>query len=103
MAHVRMLGPSVVIATKGAEGCGGLDEKGAHFTLAAAPAEVADSTGAGDAFHAGFLAARLRGAGIREAAAWGNRAGALKCRHPGPRVAGECSMIGGSDDQGDAR
>ncbi|WP_225830208.1 carbohydrate kinase family protein [Streptomyces sp. NK08204] len=86
LAYVRALGPAVVVATKGAEGCAGLDEQGRHFTVAAFPAEVADSTGAGDAFHAGFLAARLRGADVREAAAWGNRAGAVKCGHPGPRV-----------------
>ncbi|MGE7388364.1 carbohydrate kinase family protein [Streptomyces sp. NPDC004126] len=86
LARVRALGPAVVIATKGADGCTGLDEEGRHFQAAAFPAEVVDSTGAGDAFHAGFLAARLRGASVQEAAAFGNRAGALKCGHPGPRV-----------------
>lgn len=86
LGHLRSLGPSVVIATKGAEGCSGLDERGGYFTVPALPVEVTDTTGAGDAFHAGFLAARLRGAQVRQAAVWGNRAGALKCGHAGPRV-----------------
>ncbi|MFC1419302.1 carbohydrate kinase family protein [Streptacidiphilus cavernicola] len=86
LAGVRKLGPAVVVATKGGEGCSTLDEQGRLVVLPAVPTEVVDSTGAGDAFHAGYLAARLRGAGIVEAAELGNRAGALKCRFPGPRV-----------------
>lgn len=51
-----------------------LGEQGALWTdgrelvrVDARPAEAADSTGAGDAFAAGLLAARLRGAGAEEA------------------------------------
>ncbi|MFG3493527.1 carbohydrate kinase family protein [Streptomyces sp. NPDC047928] len=44
--------------------------------VAAPPAGAVDSTGAGDAFTGGFLAARLAGATVGEAAAAGCRAGA---------------------------
>ena len=83
---VRSRGPEVVVATKGGAGCCGLDEEGRYFTLAAHPVVVRDTTGAGDAFHAGFVAARLDGDPIRSAVALGNRVGALKCGYPGPRV-----------------
>ncbi|HEX7136349.1 MAG TPA: carbohydrate kinase family protein, partial [Vicinamibacterales bacterium] len=52
-----------------------------------------DSTGAGDAFDGGFLAALLRGHSIRQALVVGNRLGALSVRRPGgiaglPRASG---------------
>ncbi|HEX7974741.1 MAG TPA: carbohydrate kinase family protein [Anaerolineales bacterium] len=49
----------------------------ASFTglVAAVPAPVVDTTGAGDAFDAGLLAARLHGAGLEEACRAGNAAG----------------------------
>jgi ribokinase len=46
------------------------------WQAAAAPAEVLDSTGAGDAFAAGFLAARWRGADLIQALGEANRRGA---------------------------
>jgi sugar/nucleoside kinase (ribokinase family) len=50
------------------------------------PVSAVDSTGAGDAFNAGFIAARLRGEDTRRACAWGNVAARLKVERPGPRV-----------------
>ena len=44
---------------------------------------VVDTTGAGDAFNAGFLVARLRGGTILRALRLGNRVGALSTRAPG--------------------
>lgn len=54
---------------------------------------IVDSTGAGDAFNGGFLAALLRGRSMRQALVAGNRLGALSLRQPGgtaglPRASG---------------
>ena len=50
-----------------------------------APAPV-DTTGAGDAFDAGFVAARLHGRAAPEACRWGNAAGGMAVRVLGPRA-----------------
>ena len=53
--------------------------------VAAQPALVRDTTGAGDAFCAGFVAAWLTGASLAAAAASGGRAAALAVSHFGGR------------------
>jgi len=45
-----------------------------------------DSTGAGDSFHAGFLAAIGQGLGMKDAMAFSTRVGAAKVETPGPVV-----------------
>lgn len=50
------------------------------------PVQTVDTTGAGDAFAAGFLASRVRGDGDDEALAVANACGALAARSPGARV-----------------
>ena len=52
---------------------------------AAQPVEVLDSTGAGDAFAAGLLAALWSGAGLAEALAEANRLGAVAVGRLGAR------------------
>jgi len=47
--------------------------------------QVVDTLGAGDAFDGGFIAGRLAGVGIGEAARWGNAAAALKIAQVGAR------------------
>lgn len=49
-------------------------------------ARVVDTTAAGDSFNAGFLAARLGGAGIEEAAAYGSRCAGIVIQHRGAIV-----------------
>jgi sugar/nucleoside kinase (ribokinase family) len=46
---------------------------------------VVDTTGAGDAFHAALIAARLEGATLDEALSFANAAAALKVQHLGAR------------------
>jgi sugar/nucleoside kinase (ribokinase family) len=50
------------------------------------PTRAVDSTGAGDAFNAGFITAKLRGHEDIEACAWGNAAARIKVRVPGTRA-----------------
>jgi sugar/nucleoside kinase (ribokinase family) len=47
--------------------------------------QVADTVGAGDAFNAGFIAARMAGGDVGEALRWGNAVGALTVSRPGAR------------------
>lgn len=49
----------------------------------AEPVEATDTTGAGDSYIAGFLAARLTGAGVPDAMAAGHARAARTCTHPG--------------------
>ncbi|MEU4163839.1 sugar kinase [Actinoplanes sp. NPDC026670] len=49
--------------------------------------DVVDTTGAGDSFNAGFLAARLSGAEMTEAVAWAAAAGSLSTRAAGGTAA----------------
>lgn len=69
-AHWQTLGCAEVVVKLGAEGCRLPDG-----TRLAPPEQLRplDSSGAGDAFNAGYLAARLEGAGSAEAAAAGHR------------------------------
>ncbi len=53
-------GPSLAVCTLGAKGAIALEADGTRHEVAAVPATVVDTNGAGDAFMAGFLAARLR-------------------------------------------
>ncbi|MFJ7586265.1 carbohydrate kinase family protein [Streptomyces sp. NPDC097617] len=75
----------LVVVTRGAAGA--LIAEGGRITaeVEAEPAEAVDSTGAGDAFTGGFLAARLDGADPAEAARAGCRAAALAVTRPGGR------------------
>lgn len=51
------------------------------------PVDVVDTTGAGDSFNAGFLAARLAGRDVPEAVAWAAAAGSLSTRAAGGTAA----------------
>jgi sugar/nucleoside kinase (ribokinase family) len=73
-----------VVVTLGAGGAVWTDgTRGEH--VPAEPAEVVDTTGAGDAFVAGLLAARSQGAGPREALAAGCRTAARVLARTGGR------------------
>jgi sulfofructose kinase len=78
-------GPRVVAGTEGAAGCVALAD-GEIARVPAQPATVVDTTGAGDAFHAGYIAARLRGSTPGAALRFGSSVAARKCGVPGPRL-----------------
>ncbi|MEU9374705.1 PfkB family carbohydrate kinase [Streptomyces sp. NPDC048255] len=75
----------LVVMTRGAAGALVAEEGRVTAEVAAEPAEAVDSTGAGDAFTGGFLAARLAGAAPAEAARAGCRAAAQAITRLGGR------------------
>lgn len=60
MASCLERGPRLAVCTLGAKGAIALEADGTRHEVAAVPATVVDTNGAGDAFMAGFVAARLR-------------------------------------------
>lgn len=70
------LGPETVVVKCGPDGCVALSG-GAEYVSPGFPAEVVDTTGAGDAFVAGFLAAREKGYALPECLDFANAAGAV--------------------------
>ena len=74
--------PRHIVIKLGADGSRAVGG-GSDIVARAMSVRPVDSTGAGDAFNGGFLAARLRGATLAAALALGNRVGALSTRRPG--------------------
>jgi sulfofructose kinase len=80
-------GCAVVGLTKGAEGaliyCEGQFIESPAYEV---PGGCRDTTGSGDAFHAGFLFGVLSGEDVEESLKLANAVAALKCRYPGART-----------------
>lgn len=76
------LGPAEVVVKLGADGSTGVID-GIPFHRPAVPVRVVDSVGAGDAFVAGYLAARVAGAPASERIELATTAGAFACLGPG--------------------
>lgn len=83
-------GAGLAVCTLGAEGAVAVDAEGVVHRVPAVPTTVVDTNGAGDAFLAGVLDARLDGAEIPDALAAGARsaAAALTTRHLHPVLGG---------------
>lgn len=79
-------GASFAVCTLGAEGAVAVDADGQTHRVNAVPVDVVDTNGAGDAFFAGVLAARLTGATLPEALESGaaSASTALGSRHLHP-------------------
>jgi len=71
-----------VIITMGGEGCLVYDGGEARH-VPAFPVDVVDTTGAGDAFHGGFICALSMGKDMHAAAVFASAVAALKCARPG--------------------
>ncbi|MEF2072553.1 carbohydrate kinase family protein [Consotaella aegiceratis] len=78
-------GPSIVVATQGGDGAVGTDGD-TVVTVPAETCDVTDTTGAGDAFHAGFMAGLHQGLDLKETLRLANRVAAVKCTQPGPKA-----------------
>lgn len=70
------LGPSEVVLKRGPAGAAVLDAQGAWYEHPGSPVPEVDPVGAGDAFNAGYIAARLANASPPEALAQGATCGA---------------------------
>ena len=73
------MGCKNVIITLGEEGSLLINRQEETLVPAFALSDVVDSTGAGDAFNAGFAAAIAEGLPVKDAMLFGNAAGALSC------------------------
>ena len=83
-------GCALVGMTLGERGAALYDAERAAFVEApafAVPGGCRDTTGAGDAFHAGFIHGMLRGEDAERCLALGCAVAALKCRDLGARAA----------------
>lgn len=66
-------GPKVFLITRGGKGCN-IYSKGAEVNVPSFKTNVIDSSGAGDAFNAGFIAGRVRGFDVYDSVKIGNAA-----------------------------
>jgi sugar/nucleoside kinase (ribokinase family) len=81
--HFLKMGASEICYTLGEQGCWVANDHEKHF-VPARPVEVRDTTGAGDAFWAGYLTARLDGKRLVDCAIAGRKMAELKLGHFGP-------------------
>jgi sulfofructose kinase len=86
VSRVAAQGPRVVVGTDGARGAFGAARDEPVVFVPAPRVAVVDPTGAGDAFHAGYVAARLVGRDPVAAMRFGAHLGAAKCERRGPRL-----------------
>jgi ribokinase len=81
--QIARLGPRVVVKA-GGDGAWSIGADGLIELVNADPVEVVDTTGAGDSFDAGYLAARIHGVpGERERLRWATIAGSLSTQRAG--------------------
>lgn len=83
-AHAGRRDDGPIVAVKlGPGGALACRAEGPLVRIPAFPVETVDTTGAGDSFNAGFLAAWLQGADLADGLRWGAAAGALSTRRLG--------------------
>lgn len=78
------LGIEIVAVKMGSEGCWIKTSK-KEFSMKPFAVKVVDTTGAGDAFNAGFLYGYLRGRSLEDCAKYGNYVASLCIQHVGAR------------------
>lgn len=84
-AMIRAQGPELVVLKKGADGVEAYSQK-EFWEVPAFRVSVVDTTGAGDSFDAGFIAAQLRGQEVEDALRYASAVAALNVIHAGART-----------------
>jgi len=82
---LRSLCRGSIVVTEGVKGSTGLED-GRYDYQVAYRVKAVDTTGAGDAFHTGYLYGLLKGYVMAERLKLGAATAALKCLHPGART-----------------
>ncbi len=78
-------GAKIAVLTLGERGCVVCSEQGV-MKFPALPVDVVDTTGAGDAFHGGFMYGLLQGWDVAQIARFASAVGAMNCRFLGGRT-----------------
>ena len=78
------LGAEVLVITQGERGCQ-VWTTHSRFQAPAFAVQAVDTTGAGDAFHGGFIYGMLQGWNLRQAATFANAVAAINCQTLGGR------------------
>lgn len=78
-------GPALVIVKRGEKGAVAFGKDIARISQPVFDVEVTDTTGAGDAFDAGFIAGAMRGLGVPDSLAYASAAAAIKVTRIGAK------------------
>lgn len=90
LTRLVQAGVKIPVVKMGASGALFRDGDGVKSVAPPPVSRVVDTTAAGDAFNAGFIAAWLSGQGVAESCRFGNRVAGAVIQHPGaiiPRAA----------------
>lgn len=83
---LKKLCPNTVVITEGPKGSTGMEKNDDKFIFQKAfKVKTADTTGAGDAFHTGYLFGLLNSMGLPQRLKLGSAVAAMKCRFHGAR------------------
>jgi sulfofructose kinase len=82
--HLRRFGPDVVVVTEGESGSWCASPQG-NFHVPSYPAQVVDTTGAGDVFHGAFVYAQANRWDLERSLRLASATASLKCRALGGR------------------
>ncbi len=85
LQRLHEIGPGYVVVTLGSQGSAGYDGREFHH-CPAFPVRAVDTTGAGDAFHGGYIFALLQGWAMPGWLTFASAVAALKCEHIGGRT-----------------
>lgn len=90
--NVRSFGFAAIVATRGENGCFGIAQDNRYVTVKGISIKAADTTGAGDAFHAAFVHSMLQGYNFRQSMRTANEIAARKCAFIGARIPPEVAQ-----------